>query len=175
MKRAELRGLLLFLLVSSLCLYALAACTNTQNVSGDGCSPFSASSIETRRALGLILRDRQVLVVKLASEKNYSPPGGHIDRGETPEMALRRELNEELGADINVSAFTLYKKWCDVNDRGENQQTSFYQVEAPDLVPALANPKDKVRWVDSQYADNKKADSELVKALEYLSSGDLID
>lgn len=175
MKRAELRGLLVFLLVASLCLYALSACTNTQKATGDGCSKFSAFSIGSRRSLGLIIRDRQLLVVKLASEKNYSPPGGHIDKGETPQVALRRELKEELGADIDDSQFTKYKSWCDVNDRGENQHTSFYLVKAPDIIPTLANSKDKVRWVDSQYGEKKKADTELVKALEYLSRDDLID
>lgn len=32
--------------------------------------------------------------------EGYGLPGGHVDENETPDNAMRRELNEEIGADV---------------------------------------------------------------------------
>jgi 8-oxo-dGTP diphosphatase len=59
-------------------------------------------------AAALILRGDEVLICQ---RKAGSPmglkwefPGGKIEAGETPEQALRRELNEELGIEATVGA-----------------------------------------------------------------------
>lgn len=56
----------------------------------------------------LILNDKkEVLFVKRVKTENFAPgcwelPGGGSDFGETPEKALKREIKEECGIDIEV-------------------------------------------------------------------------
>ena len=56
-------------------------------------------------AMALISRDGDVLVERgrddVKREDFYRLPGGGVDFGETGEEALRRELREELGVDID--------------------------------------------------------------------------
>jgi len=50
----------------------------------------------------LIERDGRVLLVRAAYRRNWSLPGGLLDRGEVPADGLRRELREEVGIDVDV-------------------------------------------------------------------------
>ncbi|WP_345271381.1 NUDIX hydrolase [Nibrella viscosa] len=59
--------------------------------------------MKVRPAL-LIQRDNQILVMqyRYGEEDVYALPGGNPDRGETLDIALIRELQEELGIDVEV-------------------------------------------------------------------------
>ena len=58
-------------------------------------------------AVALIDRDGRVLLAERPKGKNmeglWEFPGGKVDGGEKPETALIRELQEELGVDIEAS------------------------------------------------------------------------
>jgi 8-oxo-dGTP diphosphatase len=66
----------------------------------------------TRIADVIITRNGRVLLVQQRKEKAYglwSFPGGHIESGETPEAAVRREVSEELGvALLDVRPYKTY-------------------------------------------------------------------
>lgn len=53
-----------------------------------------------RTARAIIIKDKKLLLVTGYNAGYYWTPGGGIEEGESPEQALRREVQEELGAKI---------------------------------------------------------------------------
>lgn len=58
-------------------------------------------------ASAFIYRDGSLLVCKRSETKEFLPgqfelPGGHVEDGESPQEALKRELEEELGIDATI-------------------------------------------------------------------------
>lgn len=70
---------------------------------------------QTITACAFLVKDGKLLIAKRASTKGFLPDkyeliGGHVEFGETPEEALKREAQEEMEIDIEIenpfSAFT---------------------------------------------------------------------
>lgn len=148
--------------------------TNRKQISGKGCAELSVQNISSTRALGLIIDNRKLLAIKLSGEKNYSPPGGHTNVAEKPEEALTRELQEEIGLSPNEISFVAYNVGCERNN-GLVERTHYYQILDWSNQIEPANRDDKIKWVDYDFRDNKRADSELIEALELLKADELID
>jgi len=51
-------------------------------------------------ARAFIVKDGEVLLCKVKSKDNYFFPGGHVEYGESVENALKRELREEIGKEL---------------------------------------------------------------------------
>ncbi|MFQ5899401.1 MAG: NUDIX domain-containing protein [Candidatus Methylomirabilia bacterium] len=59
-------------------------------------------------AVALVVKGRKILLGRRAAAPfagTWDLPGGFLERGETPEVALRRELKEELGVGIRSARF----------------------------------------------------------------------
>ena len=57
-------------------------------------------------AVALLVRDGSVLLGHRRADRRWYPDcwdlvGGHVEAGETPEQALRRECREEIGIDVH--------------------------------------------------------------------------
>lgn len=88
------------------------------------------------RVAALIIRDKKLLLVTGPEASYYWTPGGKIEEGEDHEKALRREIREELGAEIINP--TYYTKMEYINQTSMNQQTSYYYLATMEgeLTPA---------------------------------------
>ena len=70
----------------------------------------AANAAKTVRyvAAALILRGDKVLICQRRADQpmalKWEFPGGKIETGESPEQALARELNEELGIDADIGS-----------------------------------------------------------------------
>lgn len=56
-------------------------------------------------ARGIIIQGSKILLCKLKIKKNYFFPGGHVEFGEKADIALARELKEEVGVAVKKIKF----------------------------------------------------------------------
>ncbi|PPF40362.1 MULTISPECIES: (deoxy)nucleoside triphosphate pyrophosphohydrolase [unclassified Pseudoclavibacter] len=97
---------------------------------------------------GVFLQDGNVLACRRGSDKSgagsWEFPGGKVEPGETHEVALAREISEELSIQVNVlelvdrSRTTLQDVTIDL---------SCYFVEALETEPSSSTDHDLLRWV----------------------------
>ncbi len=55
-----------------------------------------------KRVAAIIIKDKKILLVRDKAADFFSIPGGIIEEGEDSEIALSRELKEELNAKIKI-------------------------------------------------------------------------
>jgi 8-oxo-dGTP diphosphatase len=119
-------------------------------------------------AAGLLKRDGRGLLLHRAPARRWYPdcwdlPGGHVEAGETPEVALRRELQEELG----VTAVVTGAPFTQVD--GADFRMDVWVVEVWDGEPENLDPAehDALAWVDHRdIATLELADARLAALFE---------
>ena len=121
------------------------------------------------KVVAAVIRDGgRVLAVRRPEGKPQAGfwefPGGKIEAGETPEQALARELDEELGILPTRFAFWLQK---DHDYDAFSVTLLFFLVDAIDGVPASREGQ-ALEWMDSGRARSANflpADSDIVQQL----------
>jgi len=107
-------------------------------------------------AYAIIVYDGRVLLVELRHSGKYHPPGGGIGVGERIEDALKREIREETGIEVEVGRLARFEELFFYYDPSGTAYHGlhFYYVCHPKGIALLddAEVKDdaagKPRWVD---------------------------
>lgn len=97
---------------------------------------------------GLIRKGHQVLVGQRPQGHSLSGqwefPGGKIEMNETPQQALKRELNEELGIDVEVGEL----RFCATHSYGDvSIMLVFYEVNFWKGEPKPVHHT-QIKWID---------------------------
>ncbi|MBF9002947.1 NUDIX domain-containing protein [Vibrio nitrifigilis] len=103
-------------------------------------------------ARGVIVSEGKILVVKADGVDNAFLPGGHIEIGESAEVALVREIKEELGFDSTIKEFlgAVEHHW------GDNQFeiNLIFRLDVPEISSTLAVASQeehlKFMWLEPQ-------------------------
>ena len=138
----------------------------------------TAKQVFPEPTVGALIVDQQGKILLARSHKwfdKYTLPGGHIEVGESMADAVRREVKEEVGLDVEVVEMLLvqeaifapefYKKkhfiFIDFYCKSKDQQVKLDQNEIQDYI-----------WVYPGAAYNLKLDSFTRKTLDrYLKRG----
>jgi 8-oxo-dGTP diphosphatase len=120
-----------------------------------------------RKAAGLLLADRRLLVVRARATDVFVAPGGKIEADETAEQALIRELDEELGIGVRAEDLVRFGTF-----RGEAASAAGRPLEMQVFTVgtwrgALA-PRaeiEEIRWLDGAPAPDLKLGSLLEREI----------
>jgi len=99
-------------------------------------------------------QDRILVAQRKAQDSNggaWEFPGGKVEPGETPEQALRREIQEELEIDIQVGKLIESREF--ITPSGKKIRLSLFATEAQSQDFHL-HEHDQARWVNPQDLDS---------------------
>lgn len=122
----------------------------------------------------IIKEDNKYLIAKRASHKQHAGKweflGGKIEIGESPEIALQRELQEELGVNSSIENF-VKSVVCDIGDL--HIELMAYQACLSDHDFKLTD-HDDIAWVPIDAFGNYKMSKADLLIIEYLQANPII-
>jgi 8-oxo-dGTP diphosphatase len=98
-------------------------------------------------ACALVVRNGCLLLARRAQDPyagHWDLPGGFVGAGEHPHDALRRELREETGLDVQPHDFV--GVWMDTYADGEPTLNLYWTADASAGEPQAADDVSEVRW-----------------------------
>ncbi len=103
---------------------------------------------------GLLKANGKILFLRRASGNplyigQFELPGGKVEFGESPELALRREIGEEIGVEAGAMQILKIVSWMDDAERDTQHIVIAYltSLDHDDARLALSDEHDKFIWV----------------------------
>lgn len=118
----------------------------------------------TAGAVCVLEHEGEVLVLWQPHRLGWSLPGGLLERGEAPDAAVRREVAEEIGLDVDPGDPVVVR--VDHVDQGIDVVFHVLLESRPEL--ALATEARKARWVAPERLTEEDADRDTRGILEVL-------
>jgi len=112
--------------------------------------PESAPSVLRIAAAMLVRADGRTLLVRKRHTTTFMQPGGKIDSGETAELALVRELKEELGISVDIQSLVPLGQFSApaANEAGVTVDAALFMVECDQAVQPAAEIEEAV-WIEA--------------------------
>lgn len=116
---------------------------------------------DIHKAAGIIIRDRKLLVERSRGKEYFKAPGGKIEDGETPKVALIRELAEEFRISLNEEDLEEFGVFCHPAAGQENKSLCMevFIVKSWEGEIAPDNEVEEVRWLTSHVPGDIKVGS----------------
>jgi 8-oxo-dGTP diphosphatase len=120
-----------------------------------------------RKAAGLLVANRRVLVVRARATDVFVPPGGKVESGEGAEQALIRELGEELGITVRADALTPFGRFRGeaASAAGRALEMEVFSVGGWSGTPAPAAEIEEIRWLGASIPPDVKLGSVLEREI----------
>ncbi len=125
-------------------------------------------------AYAVIIHENKILMTTVKSNGQLFFPGGGVNLGETTERALKREVHEEVGIEINIQSFLHFHDhffYYDPTDEAFHSLSFYYRCE-PKTFNILNEDKieddeaTKPQWYDLEdLRSGKENMSEIVKQI----------
>jgi len=110
--------------------------------------------IDIHKAAGVLIKDRKFLITRSLGKSFFIAPGGKLEKGESPENALIRELHEELNINVAVSDLVPFGTFF---APAAGHEDSYLQMDVfmvnnwqGEIIPS--SEVEEVKWIDSQLA-----------------------
>ena len=82
------------------------------------------------RTAGIIIHNNKILVHKNINKDHYCIPGGRIEIGENSEKAIKREMQEELGKEIEVIDYiSTIENFFEMKNKKYHEFYLLYKIE----------------------------------------------
>ncbi len=82
------------------------------------------------RTAGIIIHNNKILVHKNINKDHYCIPGGRIEIGENSEKTIKREMQEELGKEIEVIDYiSTIENFFEMNNKKYHEFYLLYKIE----------------------------------------------
>lgn len=95
-------------------------------------------------------RSGRLLTVRKRGTDRFMLPGGKLEPGETPDEAVVREAQEEVGISIDPPALVLLGHWRApaANEPDTDIDSTVYTVDIRDPQPRIAREIEEFRWLE---------------------------
>jgi len=127
-------------------------------------------------AAAIIINDRKLLAVREVGKEFFIAPGGQIESGENAKQTLVRELQEELGATVNVVDLESFGNFeADaVNHPGRRVHMKAFLVREFDACSPNSEIEE-LKWLSSNDTEVKVGHIFRLQIIPMLKSKGLID